>query len=294
MQIAIYSSNLTEEVIQMNIKIIADSSCDMPADLKSAYPYTPIPFKLYVDDEEMVDDETLNPIDFIEKMVKSSGVPRSACPSPIDFQNHFEGDEKACIVTISSRLSGTYNSAMLAKSMYLEEHPEKEIHIFDSKSASIGETLVVLKIHELSKESLPSEVFAQKVNDYIDSMKTYFVSESLENLMKNGRISRFKGTIASALNIKPIMGADANGEIQLVEKARGSAKAFQRMLELIIENATDAEHRILAISHVNNPERAHWLCEEVKRACKFKDVIVVQTGGLSSLYCDHQGVIVSF
>lgn len=278
----------------MTIKIIADSSCDMPAELKSIYPYTSIPFKLYVDEVEMVDDENLDPISFIDKMVKSSGIPRSACPSPIDFQNHFEGDDQVCIVTISGRLSGTYNSAMLAKSMYLEEHPEKEIHIFDSKSASIGETLVVLKIHELAKLSLPSEEFAEKVNAYISSMRTYFVSESLENLMKNGRISRLKGTIASALKIKPIMGADSNGEIQLVEKARGSAKAFQRMLELIIENATDTENRVLAISHVNNPERAQWLRDEVKKACKFKDVIVVQTGGLSSLYCDHQGIIVSF
>lgn len=278
----------------MAIKIIADSSCDMPEPLKPVYPYKAIPFKLYVDEVEMVDDETLDPIVFIDKMIKSRGVPRSACPSPVDFQNEFEGDETACIVTISSRLSGTYNSAMLAKSMYQEENPKKEIHIFDSKSASIGETLVVLKIHELSKLMLPSDEFAARVNEYIESMKTYFVSESLENLMKNGRISRFKGTIASALNIKPIMGADSNGEIQLVEKARGSAKAFQRMLELIIENAKDAENRVLAISHVNNLERANWLKDEVVKACSFKDVIVVQTGGLSSLYCDNQGVIVAF
>lgn len=278
----------------MAIKVIADSSCEIPEALKGEYPYVSVPFKLYVNEIEMVDDEQLDVIDFIDKMVSASNIPRSACPSPVDFQNEFEGEETAYVVTISSRLSGTYNSAMLAKSMYEEEHPDKEIVVFDSKSASIGETLVVMKIHELNRLKVTGTELVESVNQYIDSMKTFFVSESLDNLMKNGRISKFKGTIASALKIKPIMGADENGEIQLIDKARGSAKAFQRMVELIVENAKDAENRIIAISHVNNPERANWIKEELKKTCNFKDIVVVQTGGLSSLYCDNQGVIVAF
>lgn len=278
----------------MSIKVLADSSCEMPEALKQDNPIVSVPFKLYIDEVEMVDDDQMNVIEFIDKMVKSSGLPRSACPSPADFQAHFDGEDECYIVTISSRLSGTHNSAMLAKAMYQEEHPEKFIHVFDSKSASVGETLIALKIHELSKKSVKAMELVEQVNEYISSMKTFFVSESLDNLMKNGRISKFKGTLATALKIKPIMGADSEGEIQLVDKARGSAKAFQRMAELIAENAKNAENRILAISHVNNPERANWLKEEMAKRCNFKQIIVVQTGGLSSLYCDNQGIIVSF
>ncbi len=278
----------------MAIKVIVDSSCEMPEELSKDNPIVTVPFKLYINNEELVDDASLDVIKFIDDMVKSTVLPRSACPSPAEFQTHFEGEEDCYVVTISSNLSGTYNSAMLAKSMYEEEHPNKRIHVFDSKSASIGETLIALKIHELNQLNVKAADLVQSVTNYISEMKTYFISESLDNLMKNGRISKFKGTIATALKIKPIMGADSNGEIQLIDKARGSAKAFQRMLELIVENARQVESKVIAISHVNNPERANWLKEEIQKACQFKQVIVVQTSGLSSLYCDNQGIIVSF
>lgn len=278
----------------MSINIIADSSCDMPKALRQENPFVSVPFKLYIDEEEIVDDEQLDVISFIDKMVKSTGVPRSACPAPNDFLVDFDGESACYVVAISSRLSGTYNSAELAKTMYLEENPNKLIHVFDSKSASVGETLVVLKIHELNQLQMSHADLVDQVTKYISETKTYFVSESLDNLIKNGRISKLKGAIANVLNIKPIMGADENGEIKLIDKARGSAKAFQTMADLIVENAQNAENRILAISHVNNLERATLLKEEIEKRCQFKQIIIVQTGGLSSLYCDHQGIIVAF
>ncbi len=278
----------------MSIKVLADSSCEIPTDLRGNEGIISVPFKLYINDVEMVDDEQLDVISFIDKMVKSSVLPRSACPAPNDFQVHFDGEEDCYIVAISSRLSGTYNSAMLAKSIYLEEVPNKFIHVFDSKSASIGETLVAMKVLELDKLNFKKETLVEKVNEYIAGMTTYFVAESLDNLMKNGRMSKLKGTIATALNIKPIMGADGDGEIKLIDKARGSARAFQRMLDLIVENAKNAEERVLAISHVNNLERAMWIKDELLKRCNFKDIIVIQTSGLSSLYCDNQGIILAF
>lgn len=292
------SSSLTEykqihRGDKMPFKVIADSSCEVPQSHQDRCPVVTVPFKLYIDNEEIVDDANLDVVEFIDKMVKSSTLPRTACPSPVDFQAHFHESEPCFVVTISSKLSGTHNSAMLAKSMHEEKHPNHLVHIFDSKSASVGELLVALKVNEMAKLNFNPNEIIQQVTEYIDNMKTFFIAESLDNLMKNGRISRFKGTLASVLNIKPIMGAD-NGEIVLMDKARGSAKAFARMVELIVENAKQAEDKILAISHVNNPERANWLKAEIEKVCRFKEVIVVQTGGLSSLYCDNQGIIVAF
>lgn len=277
----------------MSMKVIADSSNDMTEDLKKQYPVQLIPFKLTLDGREYVDDETLDPIAFISDMVASKDVPRSACPSPNDFMTAFEGEEDCFVVTISTKLSGTFNSAKIAKDLFLEEHPEKKIHLIDSKSASIAETLISMKVHELIQLGNDFNEIVEQVTNYVESMTTFFVSESLDNLMKNGRISRFKGVIATALSIKPIMGAD-DGEIRMFDKARGSTKAFERLVQMIIENARAVEDRVLAISHVNNPLRAASLKEEISKYCPFKDIIVVQTRGLSSLYCDNQGIIVSF
>lgn len=277
----------------MGFKIIADSSNDMTPELKSKYPVEIIPFKLTLDGREYVDDETLDPIQFIYDMSAAKEVPRSACPSPNDFLEAFEGEEDCFVVTISSKLSGTLNSAKIAKDMYLESHPDKKIHLVDSKSASIAETLISMKLHELISKGLDFNEIIEVVTGYVNGMKTFFVSESLDNLIKNGRISKLKGVLATALSIKPIMGAE-DGEIRMFDKARGSNKAFDRLVDMIAENAKAVEDKILAISHVNNPTRAAQLKAEIQKRCGFKEIIVVQTHGLSSLYCDRQGIIVSF
>lgn len=280
----------------MGINVIADSSQDLNRQIIERYGLEVgiIPFKLYIDEVEFVDDESLDVIGFIDKMVGCSTVPRSACPSPMDFTQGMKNGMDNYIVTISSKLSGTHNSAELAKNMYMEENDQNFVHVFDSKSASIGETLVTLKIHELHEKGIVRDELVERVEAYIAEMRTFFVSESLENLMKNGRISRFRGTIASVLNIKPIMGTNDAGEIILYEKARGSEKAFARMADMIVENAVQSDDKILAISHVNNETMAYRLKEMVEKKKRFKDVIIVQTKGLSSLYCDNKGVIVAF
>lgn len=278
----------------MPIKIIADSSCDMTVDLKKKYPIELVPFKLYLGSEETIDDESLDPLAFIQKMMQFSGVPRTACPSPNDFKNALDPKSDCYIITLSASLSGTYNSAILAKNELEEENPDQFVHVFDSKSASIGETLIGMKLYDLYQTGLQRNELIDQVNAYISEMKLFFIAESLDHLIKNGRISKFKGLIATALNIKPIMGADSEGNIALIEKARGSNKAFQRMVEMIVETAKNAEGKVIAISHANNPERAQWLKEEIQKSCQFKEVIIVQTAGLSSLYLDNQGIIVAF
>lgn len=280
----------------MAIKVVADSSLDLNNKLEETYGLTVdlVPFKLYIDEVEYADDEKLDVYSFIDQMVKSPVVPRSACPSPMDFYNSLSKEDDNYIVTISSKLSGTYNSAVLAKNMFIEEFKDKFVHVFDSKSASIGETLVSLKIFELHNKGLVREELVNQVEKYISEMRTFFVSESLDNLMKNGRISRLKGTIAAVFKIKPIMGTNDLGEIILYEKARGSDRAFERMAEMIVENAGNAKEKILAISHVNNEAMAVRLKQLVNDKTNFKDIVIVQTGGLSSLYCDNKGIIVAF
>jgi DegV family protein with EDD domain len=183
---------------------------------------------------------------------------------------------------------------MLAKKMLLENAEDKFVHVFDSFSASIAETLISIKIFELAKKNYDNLQIIEKVNEYINSMKTYFLLESLENLMKNGRLGKVKGRIASLLNIKPVMGATKDGDINLVESVRGYQRAFMRFVDIIGEQGEKLEEKVIGIAHVNCRERAEEFKRELMKRYKFKDIIIVETAGLSSVYANQGGIIVAF
>ncbi|MCD4711717.1 MAG: DegV family protein [Clostridiales bacterium] len=277
-------------------KVVGDSSTEVDQSFLDLYPTTIVPFKLYLDGVEYVDDSNLDVDQFVETMKKSQDLPKSACPSPNDFLEQFEGEEEEIyIVTISSKLSGTYNSAMVAKQLYESENPGKKfIHIFDSLGAAAGETLVTRMIHEFKKQNLVKDELVSEVSRFISDMSVMFISESLDNLIKNGRISKWKGLIASTLNILPIMGADENGEIKLVEKVRNSNKAYVRLIEIMQDEIVKNGKKIVAITHVGNWERANQIKEEISKISHVDEIINLKCAGLSSLYADKKGIIVAF
>jgi DegV family protein with EDD domain len=182
----------------------------------------------------------------------------------------------------------------MAKNMVLEEIGDKFIHVFDSLSASIGETLVSLKIYELAKRNLDDSEIVDKVNQYIKEMKTFFILESLDNLIKAGRISKLKGQLASALSIKLIMGGSEKGTIKLVDKVRGSKRALRRLVDIIGEQGEKLEERVLGIAHCNCLERALELKEKIQQKYKFKDIIIVEMAGLSTVYANEGGIVIAF
>lgn len=278
----------------MKYKIVADSSCDLNEELKERLNISLVPFKIDVDDKSFIDDIHLDNMELVNAMKNSPNPVKTSCPSPGDFVAEFNDADNIFVVTISSQLSGTYNAAILAKKMVEEENPEKFIHVFDSKSASIGETLIAIKISELIEERLSNQEIVETVEKYIKQMNTYFILESLDNLIKNGRISKTKGLIANVLNLKPIMGDDGDGNIELVENHRGTKKAFRRLTEIIGEKGVKLEEKILAISHVNALERAEGLKRDIERLYNFKDVILVKTAGLSSAYAYDGGIILAY
>lgn len=277
----------------MDYRIVADSSCDLNEELQEKLNISLIPFKIDVDDKNFVDDKNMDVSGLIRAMKNSPNPVRTSCPSPGDFVEEYKKYDNVFVIAISSQLSGTYNSAVLAKDMVKEEHPDKFIHVFDSKSASIGETLIAIKIKELIDQNLGNLEIVEKVEKYIKEMKTYFILESLDNLIKNGRISKTKGLIANVLNFKPIMGAN-DGNIELVENVRGRKRAFKRLVEIISESGEKLEEKVLAISHANALERAEELKKEIQGRYNFKDIILVKTAGLSTAYANDGGIILAF
>lgn len=278
----------------MGIKIVADSSCDLSKELKEQMNIEMAPLILQLEEKSYVDDENLNVNEYVKAMGQSETSPRTACPSPQDYMKRYQGEDSIFVVTLSNRLSGSFNSAVLAKNIFLEEVGEKFIHVFDSFSASSGETLIALKINELAKKNFSELEILDKVTSYIKEMKTFFLLESLDHLAKAGRLNPIVAKIAGMFSIKPIMGATDEGEIKLVEKTRGYKKAFKRFVEVIGEEGTNLEEKVLAIAHCNCVDRALEFKDEILKKYNFKDIVIVEMGGLSSTYADDGGLVIAF
>ena len=276
----------------MSYKIVVDSCGELPEKLKKDGHFENVPLEIFVDDYHIIDDDTFDQQEFLKKVAASPNCPKSTCPSPERYMKAYDCQaDHIYAVTLSAKLSGSYNSAELGKNLYMEENGEKLIHVFDSKSASVGETLIAMKIRECEEAGMSFAEVIDRVDAYIAEIDTYFVLESLEALRKNGRLSNLKAFVASALNIKPVMGSTDEGEICQLDQARGVSRALDKMIRVMLERVQDCENRILAIAHCNCPKRAIALVEKVQSMARFKDIFVVDTAGVSSMYASDGGII---
>ena len=277
----------------MNYKIVVDSCCDLTEELKADSHFQIIPLTLQVGDIQITDDETFNQKSYLKLVKESEECPKTACPSPEAFMNAYDCDADAVfVVTLSQHLSGSYNSAVLGRSLYLEEKGEKHIAVFSSDSASVGEVILALKIRELCEAGKSFDEVVKEVSDYRDNLNTYFVLETLDFLRKNGRLTGIQAVVASVLNIKPVMGAD-KGTIIKLDQARGIDKALRKMAQWVAKQAVDPGHKTLAIAHTNCPDRARKVKEIICSLIDVKDVYMVNTAGVSSTYAGDGGVIIA-
>lgn len=277
----------------MSYRIVVDSCCELPEQYKNDERFISVPLTLEVGGEKIVDDETFDQKDFLAKVAACPQCPRSACPSPEKYMESYEGDvDEVYVVTLSSHLSGSYNSAAVGRDMYIEKHGEKKIHIVDSESASCGETQQAMKILEYKEAGLSFEETVRKVEDYKLKMRTYFVLDNLETFRKNGRISNVKAIVVSSLNIKPIM-VGVRGSIEQSGQAIGTNKALTKMADQIVAKMPDIEQRTLMITHCNCPQRAGYMLDLMKKRASYKDIVVMDMAGVSSMYANDGGVIVT-
>lgn len=274
----------------MESNLIVDSCTDF---IDKTLDIPRVPFRIIIDDEEIVDEDT-DIIELIRKMKSSRNQIKTACAPPEDFINKMKVQANNFIVTISSQLSGSYNSAMVAMETIKEKFPETFVHVFDSKSAAAGETLIALKIKQLIEENLNPHEIVEQVEKYIPNMRTLFILDSLDNLAKNGRISNFKALLANIMNIVPIMGEDGEGRIILKEKVRGKKKAFSKLVEMLDEYNIDYQNTVLGITHVNCLEKAENLRDAIKAKYNFKDIKIFDPAGLSTVYAYDGGIVIAF
>lgn len=277
----------------MRYKIIGDSCLDLTKEMRKDPCYSMIPLTLMVGERHFVDDETFDQKEFIKVVKEYPECPKSACPSPEMFKEAYCCEEEnVFVITLSAALSGSYNSAVLAKSLYEEEYGKKNILVLDSKSASSGQLNIAMYIRELCDQGLEFDEICEKAAAYRDRMNTYFVLESLDTLKKNGRLTGLQAFFATKLNIKPVMGAD-NGTIIKLDQARGIQKALQRMAEIAVKEAGTTKDKRLVIAHCNAPERAQSMKEKLCSMAEFKEVVITDTCGVSTVYANDGGVILA-
>ena len=278
--------------------ILADSCCDLSPELLKKTQARVAPLTITIDDTHYVDDGTVDIPPYLAAMKASKNPVRSACPSPDLYAEDIKAADDDCfIITLSSKLSGSHNAAVLGVQLAEEDMPEKKVHVFDSESASAGETYLALMIHDLIAAGKSFEQIVETVEEKIRSLHTLLVLDSLDILVKNGRISKTVALLANVLSIRLRMSDDGHGSIKNISKARGIKGALTQMVETCrkhTEGLAAASQR-LVISYCNCPERARQVRDMIREKCPaIGEIVMTPTSALSSMYANDGGVVIAY
>lgn len=281
----------------MTIKIITDGAADLPLSFFEEHPVKIVPLNVSFGEQRFktgidIDNET-----FYRMMRDSAELPKSSCPAPYDFLEAYKEvpEEDAIIVyALSKGLSGTYNSAVIGMNMLLEEQPTRKIAVLNTKTGSCGQILLIDEAVKLINNGADFDTIIANAQASIDSMNTFVLLDTLENVMKGGRLSRAKGAIANALNIKIILDVSKEGLIEVREKVRGEKKVLRRFIEQIGECGKDFEQKVLTMTHSNCEEKALSLLKAIKEQYNFRDAILSEIGPLIGTYAGEGGIVIAF
>ncbi len=274
----------------MSIRIISDSSADiseiMGVDFKS------VPLKIVTDTNEYVDDANLDVENMVGELASYNGKSGSSCPNIDDWKNAMGSSQEAFCLTITSGLSGSYNSASLAVSDHLKEDPSRKAMVIDTLSTGPENALIAEKLADLVKNKCAFEEIKEKIIEYMKNTHLIFCLECLNNLANNGRVNKAVAKISGILGIRIVGVASEVGTLEICSKARGSAKAIEEIYK-IMKNKGFSGGRV-RIHHCLNLPSAKNLSEMIRREFPKTDILIQSTGGLCSFYAERGGILVGF
>ncbi|MDE6880867.1 MAG: DegV family protein [Oscillospiraceae bacterium] len=277
----------------MTYRLICDSCTDLPAETLCDPHLVKIPLSIQVGPATVLDDESFSQPELLQKMRAWPDAPKTACPAPSQYMDQFREDKDNYIVTLSARLSGSYNAAMQARAIYREEGGKANVHVFNSRSAVSGQAQAALLIRELAGGGAPFAQVVERVEAFIARMQTLFVLENLDNLRKNGRLTKMQSLVTGALRVKLLCGATREGEI---EKLGQGLSVRQTLSKMVSRMAGDPDHagRRLILAHCNCPERAEAVRDMVRQRCRFGEVLIVPAGGIATVYANDGGIVAAY
>ncbi|KAB3529019.1 DegV family protein [Alkaliphilus serpentinus] len=274
------------------MQIITDSSCDLPKDIIDKYKIMVVPLSIEIDDKNYVDGIELSHQEFFNKMAASKNLPKTAQPSPHSFIEAFkEGAKRAketLSIHLSSKLSGTFDCANMAKDMAGED-----VEIFDSLNGSLGLGLQVLKACQMLEEGFDKSKIIEKLREYREQMRVFVYLETLENAVKGGRVSKTKEMMASMLNLKFVVHVE-EGYVKLLKTLRGKKKAISFMIDKLAEENVNFKERIIGITHCDCIEDAIALKNEIIKRFNPSEVIVTTMGPVIGTHAGIGGLLVCY
>ena len=273
------------------IRIITDSSCDLNKDIIEKYNIKVVQLNVSFGDEIYMDSELDNK-EFYEKMKNSKELPKTSCPSPERFINSYEGDEDVIVLTISSKLSGTYSAALLAKNMMLEENPNKKIEVIDTKTGSILHGQLIVKAAKLVEEGKSFEEIVKTIEEIREDKEFFGSLETLDNAIKGGRINPLAGKLINALNMKVIIKV-SDGVVKPIDSARGCNNSIKKVVEKAVNMAEEKNCKSLIIAHANCLEKAEKTKEMILKKYDFEEINICEIGPVMGVYASEGAILIS-
>ena len=275
------------------IKLITDGACDLSKDIIEKYNIDVIGLNVSFGDETYVGGVDIDNETFYKRMGESKELPKTSCASPENFMESFKCEEENIIVlTLASNLSGTYSSALLAKDIFTSENPNKKIAVIDTLNACIGQGILAIKAAQMIEEGMSFEEIVQTLEKIKHNVVHFGALETLENLIKGGRLSALKGTLADVLNLKVVVEI-GKGEVNPVDKVRGEVNSLKKLVENVLTLSKDTSEKILSIAHANSPKKALRVKELLEKENSFKEVIISEVGPVIGTHTSKGAVLVS-
>ncbi|RYG71878.1 DegV family protein [Lentibacillus lipolyticus] len=281
----------------MRVQLMTDGGADIPERLRNTLDVTVVPLYLHFQEQQYKTGVTIDAETFHRKLNETGELPRSSAPSPNDFYEAYkqaDPDIPIIMLSMTKGLSSTFENAVTARNMLLEEEPAREIAVINTKTASCGIALLLAETKAKLEEGYTYQGLVDHLHERVEQTTTLFVLKSLENLILGGRLDKVKGTIAKTLNIKLLLQASDEGTIEVAEKVRGNKKALRRFVEQIGEWTTNTKDKIIVMSHCNAEDRAERVLEAIKNNYAFKEAYLTEMGPLISTYAGEGGLVISF
>jgi DegV family protein with EDD domain len=275
----------------LQVQIITDSSCDLPKDIIKRYGIRIVPLSIHFNEETYVDQLEINNDTFYKKLSQGSELPKTSRPNPVAFAKAFKeagNNQPVICITLSSGLSGTYESAILAKGMV-----ECQVEVIDSLNASIAVGLLVIKAAKLAEQGLGIDLIKNEIIKYRNEINTFFTLDTLENIVKGGRLSSWEGAIGQVLNIKPILYNQRDGLIGTLEKVRGRKRSLKRLVQLAEETGKDFSQLTLGITH-SRADDINQLVQDIKETLHPKEIIISELGPVIGTHTGFGAVLIAF
>lgn len=273
----------------MSYRIVSDSTSNIFS-LKSPIEFKSVPLKILVDGKEYIDDENLNIEEMIEAVEKSENT-SSSCPNVFEWKEAFKDAKEVFALTITSKLSGSYNSARIAAEEYMEENPGTKVHVIDTMMTGGGPGLLIEKLEEFSTQGLSFEVIKEKIENYKKHTQLLFSLESLQNLAKNGRVPMAVAKLAGFLSIR-FIGKAKDGELTQVKVARGEKKTLAALVQEAIKMKYNGGK--IVIGHCLNSKAAETLKNMFLEKFPNSNIRIEKLYGLNSYYAERGGIIMGF